>query len=91
MIKLDKQASLHKENYSKIEQKESNKVQMAKDEFAKKEATYRSNISEIDKGSSIEAKHFEATKKSVKRDYELKLAKNVSELNLKLQQDIKAM
>ena len=91
MNSLDKQATEHKSNYSNIEQKESNKVQKAKDEFAKKEAAYRANISEIDKASSNESKSFETTKKAVKRNYELSLSKNISELNIKLQQDIKGM
>ena len=91
MSNLDKQASVHKVNYAKIEQKESNKIQKAKDEFDAKEGKYKANISEIDKASGNEAKNFETNKKAVKRDYELSLAKCIGELNIKLQQDIKSM
>ncbi len=91
MSNLDKQASEHKKEYTSIEQKENNQVSKVKAEFNKKDSEYRTNISEIDKASNNEAKNFEATKKAVKRNYELSLAKNLSELNLKLQQDIKGL
>lgn len=89
--KLEKQSTIHKQNYSTIELNASNKVGNIKLDFVTKENTYKVNISEIDKNISNQSKNFEATKKAVKKDYELTLAKNNSEVNLKLQQDIKAL
>lgn len=91
MSSLDKQTATHKSNYSGIEVKEKNQVSKVKNDFAKNENEYRANISEIDKASNDEAKNFESTKKAVKKDYELALAKYVNELVSKLQQDIKAI
>lgn len=89
--KLNNQASNHKQNYSSIELKATNKVKKARDEFAVKEDTYKAKVSEIDKSAIAQSKIFEATKKAVKKDYDLNLSKHTSEVNLKLQQDIKAL
>ena len=88
---LDKQGSVHKAKYSNIEQQESIKVNNIKGEFSDKENIYRVNISEIDKASSNESKSFETTKKTIKKEYEVSLSKNLGDLISKLQQDIKGM
>ena len=88
---LNKLASAHKENFSKIEQKENIEIKKIKDEFTQKESSCKSKISEINKKSGNHSKIFESNKKAAKRDYELALSKKISELNSKLQQDIKAL
>lgn len=88
---LNKLESAHKDIFSKIEQKEKNEIKSIKDEYAQKESVYKAKISEINKSSSVQSKIFEASKKSAKKDYELALTKKISELNTKLQQDIKAL
>ena len=87
---LNKLASAHKENFSKIEQKENIEIKKIEDEFTQKESSCKSKISEINKKSGNHSKVFESNKKAAKRDYELALSKKISELNSKLQQDIKA-
>lgn len=86
---LEKQGSIHKTKYSNIEQQESIKIGNIKVNFTEKENTYKANISEIDKASNNESRNFEATKKAVKKDYDTALYKKLSEIQLKLQHDIK--
>ena len=91
MKELNILASAHKENFSKIEHKENIEIKKIKDEFAQKESSCNSKISEINNKSGNHNKIFEANKKASKRDYELALSKKISELNTILQQDLKAL
>jgi len=88
---LSKQASIHKTNYSSIENKESNQVKNTKSDFNKSEIAYRTKISEIDKELRSETKNFETAKKVVKKNYDLSLSKHLNELTIKLQGDIKTV
>lgn len=88
---LNKQASVHKSNITRTENKESNMIKKAQVEFSIKENEYNAKISEIEKASRDEDKKLESTKKAAKKDYELALSRHLKELSSKLNKDIKTM
>ena len=91
-IKSQKAAdSIHKANYSKVEQIEKAEVKKVTADFAQKESVYKSASSKIDKESGYITKKLDVKSKIIKKEYDQATSHKLKELKLKLQSDLKAL